>query len=408
MPLSLSKPTARHVGWSAAVNQNWTDVETYVNSRRLPKGYALGLLVRYASATTCTIGVGSCRSSDDVRDISLSSQVTVDITTTGANGLDEETLSGTGSTDGSSTLTGSGTSFLTAFGTRDLTGTISSSGTTVTGTSTKFLSEVSVDDLIGNSSKGYYRITAIASDTSLTIASAPGSAFSSEAAKCVENPTVSAGSDKRRVNTITSDTALTATTAFSNGGAGQTVKAGVEPSVDSWFAAWVISGGSGTAGFLSTQRTTLLNPPSGYDLAARRIGWLRNSTDLLASYQVGAEEERDVIWEIANAANGTQVLTAGNSSGAWTDVVCSSVAPPTARQLLAVSRLNEPTATTSIYYRERALGVSTVTRNHAHISAANDDDTQGVVLQLDGAQAFQYSGGGGYADVFAVGYRDTL
>ena len=367
-----------------------------------------GLLVRYASATTATIGVGSCRSSDDSTDISLSSEVTVDISTTGANGLDEKTLSGTGSTSGTATLTGTSTAFLTEFGTRDLTGTISSSSTTVTGTGTKFLSEVAVDDLIGNSSKGYYRITAIASDTSLTITSAPGSAFSSEAAKCIENPTVSASTDKRRVNTITSDTSLTATTNFNNLGAGLTVKAGVEPSVDSWFAAWVIQGGSGTVGFLSTQRTTLLNPPAGYTTAARRVGWLKNSTDLVRSYQIGAGGERDVIYEVEFNGSGTSLLSAGSSSGAWTAVVAGTVVPPTARQLLALVRMLSPGSSTVVYFRERAAGSTATTRNLMLIAQASEDNTDQLVIHLDGAQVFQYAGGSGVAYVKAIGYRDTL
>ncbi len=58
------------------------------------------------------------------------------------------------------------------------TGTITSSSTSVTGTGTAFLSEVVVGDLIGNAASGYYLVTAVSSNASLTLASAPATAFS--------------------------------------------------------------------------------------------------------------------------------------------------------------------------------------------------------------------------------------
>ena len=408
MTLSLTKPSAGATDWTSSQNQNWSDIEDHVNSRRLPKGYVRGLMVRWASITTCTVGPGVARSADDSIDIALSSEVTVDITSAGAvNGLDEKSLTGTGTTDGSTTLTGSGTAFLTEFGTRDLTGTISSSSTTVTGTGTKFLSEVAVNDLIGNSSKGYWRIISIASDTSLTLSVAPASAFSSEAAKVIESPTVSAGSDKRLVRTITSDTNLTATSAFSNGGGGLSLKAGVEGFANLWYAVWAITGASGSGAYLSTQRTTLLSPPSGYTSGARRVGWVFNGGDMISTYQIGSGRERDVVWEYSVGGAFTVIISAGNA-GAWTDATCNGAAPPTARQLLATSRIFQPGSETSIHFRERAAGSSTTSRNLHHIGETSDDDTSYLVIPIDGAQYLQYFGGGGSAYLYAVGYRDTL
>src|SRR5205807_1537074 len=85
-------------------------------------------------------------------------------------------LTGTGTiSNGGTTITGTSTLFLTEFTTRTCTGTIAGASTTITGTNTLFLSEFAVGDLIGTNAKGYSRITAIASDTSLTIVAAiPG------------------------------------------------------------------------------------------------------------------------------------------------------------------------------------------------------------------------------------------
>lgn len=57
------------------------------------------------------------------------------------------------------------------FATRPATGTIAISGSTVTGTGTAFLTEVNVGDLLLVDGYSGYRITAVASDTSMTISS---------------------------------------------------------------------------------------------------------------------------------------------------------------------------------------------------------------------------------------------
>jgi hypothetical protein len=52
------------------------------------KNYRSGLKVTYASASTVTIGVGECRSDNGLDTIVVTSPITVDIATSGANGLD--------------------------------------------------------------------------------------------------------------------------------------------------------------------------------------------------------------------------------------------------------------------------------------------------------------------------------
>lgn len=67
-----------------------------------------------------------------------------------------------------------------------LTGTVSSSGTTVTGTGTLFTTELKKGDYIGIASKGYRKVTNIASDTSLTVSASFDTALSGEAIKKTE------------------------------------------------------------------------------------------------------------------------------------------------------------------------------------------------------------------------------
>lgn len=57
-------------------------------SSALPIGYIYGLNAQYASASTLTLTAGSCRDSANGYDISLSSPQTLNIATSGANGLD--------------------------------------------------------------------------------------------------------------------------------------------------------------------------------------------------------------------------------------------------------------------------------------------------------------------------------
>ncbi len=54
----------------------------------LPQKYITGLVVSWASVSTVTIGTGFCRDSGNLKNIRVGSALTVDITTSGANGID--------------------------------------------------------------------------------------------------------------------------------------------------------------------------------------------------------------------------------------------------------------------------------------------------------------------------------
>ncbi len=66
-------------------------------------------------------------------------------------------------------------------------GTISSSGTAVTGVGTTFTTAVAVGDLLGNAASGFFKVTAITSDTQLTLASTPAIPFGAGSAYQIEH-----------------------------------------------------------------------------------------------------------------------------------------------------------------------------------------------------------------------------
>ena len=163
---------------STVVNPTVTPITAGV----VPK-YLANLQFSYGSSTTIDIAPGTCRDSTDTvfLTISTTSTAIIDGSSPGTIGGDDSFQGpGTVSTSTSTpTITGVSTTFFTSFGTRALTvGTsITSSGTTVTGVGTLFLSQCALNDLIGNPTSGYYAITAIASNTSMTIYGTPGTAF---------------------------------------------------------------------------------------------------------------------------------------------------------------------------------------------------------------------------------------
>lgn len=338
MTISLTKPAVGSTGWGAAVNQNFTDLEDYINNRRLPGGYLEGLILRYTSATALVATAGSCRDSVDIEDLSVSSDTQVAITTiNGAGGLERKALSGTANvTSGFAAMDGTGTSYLTQFASnntpRSLQGTIGTGGaftTTITGTGTKFTSEVAIHDLIGNAAVGYSRVTAIASDTSLTVALGL-TITNGSAGNLIENATVEIAGQTRRLNQITSDTLASVDAAWTGSASSQAIHTGSEVS-SCWYAVWVAKGGSGTTVLLSTQRTRPFGSVSGYDAHWRRIGWVRNgnSGDFLEWGM--APTSRRVLY--TGLGGGTFRVLAGGTTKlpSFTSISLGDLVPPTAR-----------------------------------------------------------------------------
>lgn len=247
----------------------------------------------------------------------------IDITTD----LDTKSLTGTiAVTNASASVAGSSTLFLTEFGTRALSvGTCAATASiTIIGTSTRFLDEVRIDDLIGNSTDGYVRVTAIATDTSLTVASP----FTITVGSCrvIENPVIKCTdtAEVRRVNTITSNTALTVTSAFTATDASSGATIG-EELASTWFHVWVGS----TTGKLSTQRTTKYNSTSH----RRRCGIYNNSSGDLANTTYKTDGGNQIAGRMRSATLQYAINNVTTHATNWAIADYSAYVPPTAVEI---------------------------------------------------------------------------
>lgn len=374
---------------------------SFIGSSALPTRYVEGLLANYATDSTLTVGVGSCRNDADDGDIALSAEITLDYASTGALGVEEKNLTGTVTTTTSSaSVTGSGTAFLTDFGTKSATGTISSTGTALTGTGSKFLTEVAVNDLIGNAANGYSHVNSIESDTALTLQSAiPGGDLSSVSDALIMEQVLfeAANGEQSQVDTITSDTALALNNTIVTGSAG-TAKAGVAVQSGSnvsvkWYSIWVVKGSSGVSGVISTQRTTLLNAPTGYTDSQRRVGYV--FVDIAHDFLRFTTTEygvfgRYVDYHDADDSAPFKVLDTA-SSLTYANVDASLPCPPSATHALLTVRLSA-TGSLSAYFRPRnGIGPATTTRTRSIVGSANNEaPTTAFPMPMDGAQVFQY------------------
>lgn len=376
------------------------------------------LNLRYSSTTAVIVESGRCRDQGGTSVLTLAARTTVTVTTNGAiSGNDSFAGSGTASTNSANaTVTGSSSAFLTEFGTRALTGTVSSSGTTVTGTGTLFMSELWIGCLIGNSTRGYFQVMAIASDTSLTLASTPGAAFSSESANAIENPTIKVSTNTAvQVKSIASNTSLTIAANSSATVSGQTYRIGVLPTTTTYPVAnnchlnvWVGNGGSGTGVFVSTQRTTPFGI-SGYNTYFRRIGSvLLNSGSVQGFSQYGNSRDRWMQYEIERTSIGSRILSAGTATS-WTAVYCGGFVPPLVTAVNANANVASLTGY-SAYFRARSTGSSSTSRPLA-VTCSNMGGTSDCFLvACDQAGYIDYVNSSGslttYLDM--IGYMESL
>lgn len=382
-----------------------------------------GYELSYSSTSAFLVGsptgtAGQCSDSTNTVTMTLASQATVTITTNGAiSGNDAFTGPGTASV--TSTLTavvGVSTTFLTSFGTRAGVGTIAAAGiTTVTGTGTFFLSTVQVGDLIGNTSGGYFQVTAIATDTNLTLVAsatfAGGSSFN-----VIENPTVTIGTNTvAQVTAIATNLALTIGSGASGTQAGQAYVIGA-PSATStkpttniqWYYVWAGQGGSGTGCFASTQRTTPFGL-SGYNTYYRYLGELQLLAGAITFFdQMGHGNEREYVYEVANGTTNLRILSSGSATS-WTAVVGSGAVPPSAHTMNIKFVLSSAVGQTASL-RKRNSGVSTTSRNLAGGCTASSGNVQIAYVPCDGAQCVDYVNSNGSLTTFldVIGYKMTL
>lgn len=391
---------------------NTLDLET-LTTLAWPPSHASGGLATYSSATAIAMAAGKFRDSTNTYNLSPSA-ATLSITTIAAiSGLDETTLTATATTSGASasvTMTASLWVETPMTNTvRTGTGTITGAGTTITGTSTLFLSEVAIGDLIRSTSTGATRVTAIASNTSLTVAAAfpggspAGSGFTIyESAIILPNTLVAA--DRFRINTVTHDglTIVMASAITSGAGSGKTAKLGGEI-VSCPYYIWAVYGGSGHGYILSSQRTRPYNV-TGYTTAWRRCGsWPNNPTgDLAKGFWLGTGSLRFFNWNYP--ASDTRVLSGGTAT-TWTDVDFSIAVPPTAPS--AFLRLINVYSSTARGLSVRANGSADLGSLVTDGVTSNTVNAFGPIPVIGGAVEYQFDGAGstGYIDI--NGYWET-
>ena len=139
IPLQVAEPT----GSTEAATKNYTDT---LVAATFPTGYRGSAPPLYASATTFTVAFLRDRNSADDGNIVKSTSTTVDITTTGLNGIAQ-----------SANLAG--------------TITVTNATATVTGAGTAFTTDYVVGDVIRTNGGNARRITVITSNTAMTVES---------------------------------------------------------------------------------------------------------------------------------------------------------------------------------------------------------------------------------------------
>lgn len=396
-----------------------------------------GFPLAYGSTTTVVVGFPNAnapasltRDKADGDFIALAGGTTYTISTA-TNGavLGDDSFAGAGTVafNNGTTITGTSTVFKTAFGTRTLTGTSAvTAGTALVGTGTKYLSEVAVNDLVGNATGGWARVTAIASDTALTLSQ---SLTLTSTCTVIEQPTITltndtaAGGTTHQVDKISSDTSLLITEVTSGGNlSGKAYQIGRHYARAAVSAAQfgfihLVKGATGTSAVISTQRTTTFAQAfggssgiTGYLASYRRIGscLFDSSGNILAFSQDGLNSRRAYYYVFAENTNGVRVVN-GGAATAWTDVACNVVAPPTTKRITVL--LASTTAGNEVYIRPRGINayasISSTPRTHGDTSNIG---TNGWQICPDGAQYIQYTnfagGSAGYVEVY--GYEEDI
>lgn len=393
-------------------------------------GYLKGFPLTYGSTTTLIVGypgangpTSLCRDKADAAFISVAPGTTYTITiTTNAAALGDDSLTGAGTVafNNSTTITGTSTTFKTSFVTRTLTGTSAvTAGTALVGTGTKYLSEVAVNDLVGNSTGGWARVTAIASDTALTLSQ---SMTLTSTCSCVEQPTITltsdtaAGGTTHQVDKITSDTSLLTTEATAGGSfTGKAYQIGrryarAAVSASQYLYVWVGSGGSGTTAYVSTQRTTPFGI-TGYNTSVRRVG----SVLLDSSGNVVQFSQQDFggggklyTLSIVSASATARILN-GVASTSWTAANCNIAVPPTST-LVYLAALLQANVQGGLFFERRGLTAPATSTNLRCYSEASGFNNGNLFCPTDGAQALQYvlDSGSNQAYVDVIGYVEVL
>jgi hypothetical protein len=272
---------------------------------------------------------------------------------------------------------------------------------------------MSVGDLlqVADGANQHVRITAIASDTSLTLSTA--ASFGSANAVIVENPIFDVnGVSPQKVDKIASDTSL----AFVSNYAGATQTGGTphcgaqEAGVNTptYYHVWIGNGGSGTTAFISTQRTTPYGI-TGYNTYFRRVGSIvDNGTTIIEFSQKEEYGTRHYIFECAYDAYAFMLIVNSTpTNNTWTSATCP--VPPTAFAARLWHSMGANGA--RLMFRKRGAGSSTTKRLNAFYQALGATETVyiPVDVSLDGSQIYQYTVDATSAlQSYLAGYSESL
>jgi len=251
-------------------------------------------------------------------------------------GLDEIGLdnhaAGITATQATTTITASG-DVLPYLPKHTLTGTIATSGTAVTGTGTQFFNELAIGDLLGTDAEGYSRVTAIASDTSATLTAAlpDGDATAGSTAKRIENMAVEiAANGPEAITSI--DSAGTSIVVGNSRTEASAVALNFGGLKTGWLWLWTIDDpGTESSVMISSQRTQLIAPPSGFTASARITAIYYDGSELtpVRSYGDGEEKTTQVEVDVNDARSRVYTAVAPATSATWTTIDLSAFVPPT-------------------------------------------------------------------------------
>lgn len=347
-----------------------------------------GCEIRYNNTSSVDVLAGSYR--DFVYPIPITNSTKTNVSATkGSADCDAQTGAGTISSS-TTAVTGVGTAFLTAFGVRALSnGTYTTVGTAVTFTPSGSAlgigaDEVKLGDLLGDATKGYSRVTAVASNGlgATLVAALPNGDATASSGNVIENAFFTcindAANNPSRVNKIASNTSLTlevapgvAAPALSSYRIGDV---GLNSSSANIFChLWIakIPDGGGVVK-ISTQRTALLPGFSSSFPFSRRIGSivLQSDGNILPFSQVVMGSVRKYVFEIPINTQGGLGVQNVAASTAWNRVVASNMLPPTATMII-LNRTAVSSAASGFYVhtRKSGIGSATVSRGDYAVTA---------------------------------------
>jgi hypothetical protein len=398
-----------------------------------------------ASSTDVLIDPGSCRDRNDMSNLVLSSQATIDTTlahsaSTGlpqSNGVDEIGLdnllsSAITCSQTTTTITASASIYSSTEGDNlytpysPLSGvTMSTSGTAFTAAAGADLSQdVAIGDLVGNSSKGWSRVVSVNSSTTCTLVAAlPGGNATTESWSIIHNATIWPGTlvgHRQRINTL-SASGTSIVVAFSQTlSASSALTIGIlarypGDSETPWLALW--STGSGSDCYISTQHVSLLGFAPG-TTPQRHVGWVKwNDEDKLYNiwYENGGINRR-VQWGFAAGAatlSTTSAFVGVPVGGSTTD---TPVVPRTAHYAITSVYVNNAHGSNdgAFYFRARDRGLNAGTahfRNRIVVKASTDHSIN-MLMPVDGAGYFgstiQLSTGTMSGTAYCNGWVDNL